>query len=85
LATTQNILVLISILRYFDIAFGLKVNYLKIRTKGSYVSDNKIHYFAEILNSDIIRSPFTYLVMVVGGNHRKIFFWDGLWPRLKTD
>jgi len=55
------------ILNYFELASGLKMNFLKSRIRGIGVDQNEILRFAIILNCNVMKSPFKYLGMHVGG------------------
>jgi len=49
----------------FELAFGLKVNFLKSRISEIGVDHTEILHFAAILNSDVMKTPFKYLGMPV--------------------
>jgi len=65
--TKENIFVLKSIIRCFELASGLKVNYSKRRLGGKSVDTTTIRRYATIMNCDTMTTPFTYLDMLVGG------------------
>jgi len=75
-----NIKVMLS---FFELASGLKVNFLKSRIGGVGVEQTKILRFATILNCEVKRTPFKYLGMPVGGCHKRCEFWDEVVNRIK--
>jgi len=68
----------------FELTSGLKVNFLKSSIGGMGVDHYTICRFAAILNGDVMKTPFKYLGMPVGGCHRKEAFWDGVVKIIKT-
>jgi len=72
---TQNIVVIKSILRCFEITSGLKVNFRKTK-RGSI--DRMIERFSIMLNCMTMNIPFLYLGIKVGANHRKKVFWNDM-------
>jgi len=58
----------------FELASGLKVNYSKSRRKG--ISSFQLSRFAYVLNCVVKKAHFTYLGMKVGGNHKRLGFWE---------
>jgi len=63
-----------TILKCFELAYGLKVNYSKSKVGGVGVSANQIMGFATILNCGTMTTLFTYLGGAVGGNHKRRAF-----------
>ncbi|XP_068461703.1 uncharacterized protein [Phaseolus vulgaris] len=51
------------LLNYFEIAFGLKVNFSKSRIGGVGIDQNVILRFASILNCEMTKTPFKYMGM----------------------
>jgi len=49
-----------TILKCFELAFGLQVNHSKSKVGGVGVSVNQIMGFTTIFNCGIIKVPFTY-------------------------
>jgi len=39
--------------------------------------------YASMLNSEVMKTPFSYLGMVVGGEHRRISLWDGVIDKIR--
>jgi len=60
----------------FELASGLKVNYSKSKVGWKGISSDKLSRFASVLNCDVMKVPFTYLGMKVGGNHKRLGFWE---------
>jgi len=67
----------------FELVSGLKVNFLKSRIGGVGVEQTEILSFASVLNCEIMRTPFKYLGLPVGGCHKKGVFWDEVVNKIK--
>ena len=67
----RNIITIKAILRGFEIASGLKVNFHKSKLAGINVECNSLALYAKTLNCTLMRVPFKYLGLEVGGNPRK--------------
>ena len=50
----------------FELASGLKVNFLRNSIGGVGVDHHMICRFADILNCKVMKTPFKYLGMLVG-------------------
>ena len=72
-----------SIMYCFELAIGLKVNYSKSRIRGEGVSFSRLNSFTSILNGELMKIPFTYLGMEVGGNHKSCKSWEGVLGKVK--
>jgi len=72
------------ILHCFELASGLKVNFSKSRIGGVGVDHTVIQQFATILNCEVMKTPFKYLGLLVGGSHKRVSFWDGVLERVKN-
>ena len=81
-ASIQSVLTLKAILKCFEFASGLKVNYSKSKVGGVRVNINQL--FASILNCDIMKAPFSYLGVMVDGNHKRCAFWEGMLTKLRN-
>jgi len=79
-----NVVIMKSILRGFEIASGLKINFHKSRLAGVNVQSNKLLCYSKFLNCNLMGTPFKYLGLEVGGNPRKKSFWDHVLSKLKT-
>jgi hypothetical protein len=68
----ENVLTIRSILRYFKLASGLKVNFLKSRLVGLNMSDDFLADLAQFFNCSI---PFPFLGIPLGANPRLSNTW----------
>lgn len=82
-ATTQNVLTLKCILRCFELASGLKVNFSKSKLIGIATGNHVLSSFAMALHCLIEDTPFNYLGLLVGGNPRRMAFCDSIISRVK--
>ena len=57
----SNVFTMKVILRVFELASGLKVNFYKSKLAGLQVDKNTIEIYARTLNCDIMQIPFIYL------------------------
>ncbi|KAL5186989.1 hypothetical protein HKD37_05G012732 [Glycine soja] len=69
-ATIQNIKAIKAILRGFELASGLKINFAKNSLMAFGKSDLRTKEAAEYLNCRILAMPFTYLGIPIGANPR---------------
>lgn len=76
-ASVKNVIVLESILRCFELVYGLKVNFHKSKLGGMCISGDRLLGFASILNCRTMDIPFVYHGLMVGGNPRKASIRDG--------
>ena len=83
-AITQSVLTLKAILKCFELASGLKVNYSKSKVGGVGVKINQTMVYAFILNCDIIQAPFNYLAVTIWRNHKICIFWEGMLNKLRS-
>jgi len=79
-ATSKSVFCLKSILNFFELASGLKVNFLKSSIGGVGVDTFTIRCFAKMLNCEVMKYPFKYLGMPVGDVTRRKRFGTG-WLR----
>jgi hypothetical protein len=77
-ATEENLWVLKSILRGFEMVSGLKVNFWKSSFMGVNVSHEFLNLASTFLNCRVGSIPFTYLGLPVGANPRRIATWEPL-------
>ena len=73
-----------SILRGFELASGLKINFHKSSIAGVNVQSNNLLCYSKLLNCNQLGISFKYLVLEVGGNPRKKSFWEPILNKLKT-
>jgi hypothetical protein len=77
-ASINNLWTLKAILRGFELASGLKVNFWKSCLMGINVSDNFMEMACNFLNCIQGSFPFKYLGLPVGANPRRLSTWDPL-------
>jgi len=82
-AKTQNIMVIKSILRCFELAAGLKVNFIKSKIGGVGVTKNYLQRFSKMLNCDTMQLPFSYLGMPIGDNPKKHYMWKDVVEKIR--
>ena len=70
-ASIQSVWTLKLILKCFELASGLKVNYSKSKVGEVGVNISQTMFFTSILNCDVMKAPFSYLRVTVGGNHKR--------------
>ena len=81
---TESIFNIKTILQCFELASGLRVNFVKSRIGGTGLSHGSLRSFANILKCDVMGSPFVYLGLPVGGSHKRGDFWNGVIEKVKT-
>ncbi|GAU37373.1 hypothetical protein TSUD_22470 [Trifolium subterraneum] len=77
-ASLENLWTLKTILRCFELASGLKVNFAKSSVMGVNVSADFLNLAERFLHCSIGSIPFTYLGLPVGANPRKESTWKPL-------
>jgi len=80
----SNVVVMKSILRGFELASGLKINFHKSSLAGVNVQSNNLLCYSKFLNCNQLGTPFKYLGLEVGGNPRKKLFWEPVLNKLKA-
>ena len=75
-ASLENVKVIKTILRVFELASGLKINYAKSCFRAVGKSDQCRKEATEYLNCRILSMPFTYLGILIGVNPRCSELWD---------
>jgi len=80
----SNVFTIKAILRVFELASGLKVNFYKSKITGLQVEKSNLELYARTLNCDVMQIPFIYLGMQVGGNPRRTQFWEPVVEKVKT-
>lgn len=75
-ASMQNVKTIKSILRAFEMASGLKINYAKSCFGAMGQSEQWKMQAASYLNCRILPLPFTYLGIPIGANPRHSELWD---------
>jgi len=74
--TMQNVKTIKSMLRSFELAFGLKINFAKSSFGAIGKFDQWRKEAVEYLNCRILSLPFLYLGIPIGDNPRRSEFWD---------
>jgi len=74
-ANIQNAWVIKTILRSFELASRLRVNFFKTKIGGVGMEATLVKDFSNILNFKHMKIPFMYLGMLIGGNPTKNQFW----------
>ena len=80
----SNVVTLKAILRGFELASGLKINFHKSKLAGINVQRGNMVCYMKTLNCDQMGVPFSYLGLEVGGNPRKKKFWDPVMNKLRS-
>jgi hypothetical protein len=83
-AKVENLWTMKAILRGFELASGLKVNFWKSCLVGVNVSNNFMEMASRFLNCRIGRTPFKYLGLPVGANPRRLATWYPMIEVLKN-
>jgi len=79
-----NVVTLKAILRGFELASDLKINFNKSKLGGINVLRINIDCYTKTLNCAQMGIPFSYLGLEVGGNPRKKKFWEPVLNKLKS-
>ena len=79
-----NVVTLKAILRGFEVASGLKINFYKSKLAGINVPRHNMACYTKTLNCAQMGILFKYLGLEVGGNPRKKKFWDPMVNKLKA-
>jgi len=82
--THSNVFTIKVILRCYELASGLKINFLKSKLAGVNVRREVLEVYAKTLHCTLMRVPFKYLELEVGGNPRKKSFWEPIIERLSA-
>jgi len=80
----SNVFILKAILRGFELASGLKINFHKYKLACVNVRKSNMDCYAKTLNCSQMEVPFIYLGIKVGGNPRKKKFWEPGLSKLKS-
>jgi len=80
----SNVVTLKAILRGFEIASGLKINFHKSKIEGINVHRNNILCYMKTLNGAEMGVPFKYLGLEVGGNLRRKKFCEPVIDKLEA-
>jgi len=80
----QNIVTIKSILRCFQLASELKVNLNKSSIGGIRIDVVNLQRYAVMMNCNIMKLPFKYLGVPIGGSHNRVAFWNGLVEKVRN-
>lgn len=64
--------------------FGLKVNFNKSMLVGVNISESWLAEVASILNCKVGKVSFLYLGLSIGGDPRRLAFWDPVLGIIKS-
>jgi len=81
-ATVENLWAMKSLLRGFEMASGLKINFFKSSLIGVNVSNEFMELACNFLNCSEGRLSFKYLGLPVGANPRSMSTWEPLMEML---
>jgi len=79
-----NVRALRAALINFESMSGLKVNFHKSLLVGINISDSWITEAATVLSCKVGKIMFMYLGLPIGGNSRRLSFWDSIVNRIKS-
>jgi len=79
-----NVRALRAALIIFESMSGLKVNFHKSLLMGINISDSLMTEAAAVLSCKVGKIPFMYLGLPIGGNPRRLSFWDPVVNRINS-
>jgi len=79
-----NVFSIKAILRCYELASELNINFHKSKLARVNVGREVLDVYAKTLHCTLMRIPFKYLGLEVGGNPRKKLFWEPIIERLST-
>ncbi|GJU81649.1 RNA-directed DNA polymerase, eukaryota [Tanacetum coccineum] len=82
--STTNISGITHILHCFSLLSGLTINIRKSHLLGVGLPDDRVAAAASNLGCSVMKTPFKYLGVMVGGNTSKIQAWDEVIGKLKA-
>ncbi|GKV33388.1 hypothetical protein SLEP1_g41905 [Rubroshorea leprosula] len=77
-ADTENVFMVKTILQWFELMSGLRINFSKSSIYGYNVPVNWVEGSAGMLRCGVEKSPFIYLGLPVDGNPRRKKLWEPL-------
>lgn len=81
--TLESVMMLKGVLRCFEVAIGLKVNFHKSQLIGLVFQQGVIQRFASLLIYMTAGLLFTYLGVLIGVNHQKEIVWRSVLEKLR--
>ncbi|XP_028113696.1 uncharacterized protein LOC114311727 [Camellia sinensis] len=82
-AEVLEVLCLKRVLRCFELASGLKINYPKSVLCGVGISDSSLHEFASVLHCKAQKLPLKYLGLPLGASPRRKKTWKPVIDKIK--
>jgi len=79
-----NVRALRAALVIFEVMSGLKVNFHKSMLVGVNIASSWLNEVASVLSCKVGKVPFLYLGMPIGGNPRRLCFWEPIVNRIKS-
>jgi len=79
-----NVRALRAVLLLFELVSGLKVNFHKSMLVGVNISNFWLSEATYVLSCKVGKVPFVYLGLPIGGNPRRLLFWEPIVNRIKT-
>jgi len=79
-----NVRALMAVLTLFVEKSGLKVNFNKSLLVGNNIGDSWLTEVASILNCKVGKIMFLYLRLSIGGDPRKLAFWEPVLSTIKS-
>jgi len=79
-----NVRALRVVLSLFSMMSGLKVNFQKSLLVGINIADSWLNEAASILDCKVGKVPFLYLGLSIGGDPRRLAFWDPVLNTIKS-
>jgi len=83
-ANPQSVFSIKAMLNCFKLVSGLKVSYLKSNIGGVGCSQQMLQCCVTILNCEVMRTPFKYLGLLIGGCHKRRTFWEWVVERVRS-
>ncbi|GKV30486.1 hypothetical protein SLEP1_g39289 [Rubroshorea leprosula] len=83
-ANEENIFTVKTILRWFELMSGLRINFCKSSIVGFNVAQRWLNGAATVLRCGVRKLPFVYLGMPVGGNPGTKKSWDPVLNKFRT-
>ncbi|MCH79554.1 cysteine-rich receptor-like protein kinase [Trifolium medium] len=84
LGSWANVRALRAVLVLFEAVSGLKVNFNKSMLVGVNIAESWLAEAAAVLGCVVGKVPFVYLGLAIGGNPRRLAFWDPVLSRIKA-
>jgi len=79
-----NVRALRGVLTLFADMSGLKVNFNKSMLVGLNIAESWLNEATSILNCKVGKVPFLYLGLPIGGDPRRLAFWDPVLNSIKS-